>query len=187
MSQRPLEAQGADLRVDPPASRDTPTVDEQGRSVRPLIAGVVHERLQPQVDARGQLIEIVNFARPFWTEPVGYSYCFTIEPGRIKGWGMHKLQADRYFHVSGRMRVVLYDGRVDSPTHRRFNEFYFSEAARGLLRIPPGVWHADQNWGDEVAVLVNFPTRPYEPNDPDKYRIDPHSGEIPFDWSLPDA
>ena len=34
---------------------------------------------------------------------------------------------------------------------------------------------------------MNFPTEPYDRETPDKYRIDPHSGEIPFDWSLPDG
>jgi hypothetical protein len=34
---------------------------------------------------------IVNFDQPFWEEPVVYAYGITIRPGRIKGWGMHKL------------------------------------------------------------------------------------------------
>ena len=51
----------------------------------------------------------------------------------------------------------------------------------------PGVWHADQNTGDVDAAILNFPTRAYDREDPDKHRIDPHSGEIPFDWSLRDS
>ena len=57
----------------------------------------------------------------------------------------------------------------------------------GLLRIPPGVWHASQNWGDFEAVCMNFPTRSFDPEHPDKYRIDPASGEIPFDFTLRDG
>jgi hypothetical protein len=34
---------------------------------------------------------------------------------------------------------------------------------------------------------MNFPTRPYDREDPDKYRIDPASGEIPFDFALLDS
>jgi dTDP-4-dehydrorhamnose 3,5-epimerase len=62
-----------------------------------------------------------------------------------------------------------------------------TEEARGLLLIPPGVWHGDQNYGERDAVMVNFPTRPFDRDDPDKARIDPHSGEIPFDWTLRDG
>jgi dTDP-4-dehydrorhamnose 3,5-epimerase len=180
-------AEAGKVEVEPRAPQDLPTVDEQGRSVRPLIDGVVHERLQPQVDHRGELVEVMNFDRPFWNEPVPYSYSFTVAPGRVKGWGMHKLQSDRYFPVSGCLRVVLYDGRVGSPSQGLFNQFHFTATARGLLLIPPGVWHADQNWGEDVAVVMNFPTRAFNPGNPDKYRVDPHSGEIPFDWSLPDS
>ena len=34
---------------------------------------------------------------------------------------------------------------------------------------------------------MNFPTRPYDRTNPDKYRIDPASGEIPFDFTLRDS
>jgi dTDP-4-dehydrorhamnose 3,5-epimerase len=151
------------------------------------IEGVRLHRLSPHVDHRGSLTEVINLELPFWDEPVTYAYRFTIRPGRIKGWGMHKRQADRYLAAAGRVRVVLFDGRVRSRTQGNFDEFHFDETAPGLLYIPPGVWHADQNTGDRDAVLINFPTRPYEPADPDKYRIDPHSGEIPFDWQLRDG
>jgi dTDP-4-dehydrorhamnose 3,5-epimerase-like enzyme len=56
-----------------------------------------------------------------------------------------------------------------------------------MLRIPTGVWHANQNWGDTDALFINFPTEPHSYESPDKYRIDPHDGTIPFDWSLPDG
>lgn len=174
------------LEVEPHATRDAVTVDSSGRRVAPGIEGVIVEEGKWHVDHRGALAEIVNFDSPFWIEPVVYAYCFTIRPGRIKGWGMHKLQADRYFVASGKVRVVLHDGRRRSATFGQFNQLFFA-GAPALVRIPPGVWHADQNWGDRDAILVNYPTRPFNHAEPDKYRIDPHSGEIPFDWSLPDG
>ena len=179
-------AAGLDLEVEPEVARDPVTVDASGRRLSAGLEGVVVEQGKWHVDQRGALAEVVNFGWSFWTEPVVYAYCFTIRPGRIKGWGMHKLQADRYFVASGKVRVVLYDGRERSPTFRRFSEFFFAETP-GLVRIPPGVWHADQNWGDDDAILVNYPTRPFNHANPDKYRIDPHSGVIPFDWSLRDG
>lgn len=151
------------------------------------IDGVELVRLTPFSDHRGNLTEVFNPDHEFWSEPVVYSYYITIRPGRIKGWGMHLKQADRYFVAAGRVRVVLYDGRVESPTHEQFQEIHFTETSSGLLHIPAGVWHADQNWGETDVAILNFPTRPYDHENPDKYRIDPHSGEIPFDWSLRDG
>ena len=162
----------------PPAVRDAPSA---------RIEGVELARTLPYVDHRGSLTEVVNFDNPFWQEAVVYAYCLTIQPGRIKGWGMHKLQADRYFLVTGSVRTVLYDGRTDSPSFGAIEVHSLTGTSSGLLRIPPGVWHATQNWGEDEAAIVNFPTRPYDRETPDKYRIDPHSNEIPFDWSLPDG
>jgi dTDP-4-dehydrorhamnose 3,5-epimerase len=172
--------------VTPAGRQDEPTVDADGLPLD-TIDGVVFSRLAPHADHRGSLIEIVNFTQRFWEAEIVYAYCITILPGRIKGWGMHKLQADRYFLASGSVRVVLYDGREGSASYGQFGIYHLTRAAPGLLLIPPGVWHADQNWGDDEAIVINFPTRPYDPNAPDKYRIDPHSGEIPFDWTLRDG
>lgn len=173
--------------ITPAASRDEPTVDAGGRRRSMGIADVRLQMLGPlQADHRGSLLEVIDTRLPFWQEPIVYAYRITVRPGRIKGWGLHKLQSDRYFIISGRLRVVLYDGRAQSPTYRRFDEFQFTDETPGLLSIPPGVWHADQNTGDGDVVILNFPTRPYDHDRPDKYRIDVSSGEIPFDWALKD-
>lgn len=170
----------------PEGIRDPSTIDSQGLPKRQL-EGVAFAPLRVRGDHRGSLMEAVNFASPFWVEPIVHAYVITVAPGRIKGWGMHLLQADRYVALSGRLRVVLYDGRVESPSYERFAEYHFVDEAPGLLRIPPGVWHADQNIGDADCKLINFPTRAFDRENPDKYRIDPSSDEIPFDFTLRDG
>jgi dTDP-4-dehydrorhamnose 3,5-epimerase len=175
------------IDVLPQAPRDEPTVDAVGRRLDSGIEGVVLERLVAHHDHRGALAELIDVARPFWSEGIVYAYAFTVRPGRIKGWGMHKLQADRYAVLCGSLRVVLHDGRIDAASYGRFAEFHFTDATPGLLRIPPGVWHADQNWGETDVRVVNFPTRAYDHEQPDKYRIDPSNGTIPFDFSLHDG
>ena len=180
------QALDQDLDVVPGGVRDVPTVGEAGRR-RPQLEGVVVAHAVVHADHRGTLMEAVNFEDPFWEEPVLYAYAFTVARGRIKGWGMHKRQTDRYVALAGRLRVVLYDGRPDSQTFQEFAEFSFADEAPGFLRIPPGVWHADQNVGEGPCRVLNFPTRAYDRDAPDKYRIDPASGEIPFDFTLRDG
>jgi dTDP-4-dehydrorhamnose 3,5-epimerase len=89
--------------------------------------------------------------------------------------------------IAGRLRVVLFDGRKGSRTFESINEIHFADESPVVLRIPPGVWHADQNTGTTEAIVVNFPTRPYDRAEPDEYRTDPHEGEIPFDFTLRDG
>jgi dTDP-4-dehydrorhamnose 3,5-epimerase len=151
------------------------------------IAGVRIERVTALHDARGAMVPFLDFGAPFWEEPIVYGYQYTIRPGRIKGWGMHRRQTDRYFVMAGDLRVVLHDGREGSATAGAFCQFYFTDASPGLLRIPVGVWHATQNWGESLGRVVNFPTHRYDPSQPDKVRIDPHSGSIKFNWRLNDG
>jgi dTDP-4-dehydrorhamnose 3,5-epimerase len=173
------------IPVSPPGKRDRPAAEHDLAAVASPIEGVRIVPLEPIADDRGTLTELVDLESDFWSEPIVHAYRITIRPGRIKGWGMHKHQADRYVVTSANLRVVLFDGRTASPTFHSLKQFHFGPGDPALLRIPPGVWHADQNYGDEDATIINFPTRAYDPSNPDKFRIDPDSGEIPFDWDLP--
>jgi dTDP-4-dehydrorhamnose 3,5-epimerase len=169
------------------ARRVEPTVDAASGALPLGIEGVLVDRLVPHTDHRGELTQIMSSVSPIWVEPVAHAYHVTVKPGRIKGWGKHDFQGDRHYSFAGEGRMVLYDGREDSPTHGEFASVYFSEVSRGVLYIPPGVWHAAHNFGERDWQMVNFPTRPYDSANPDKYRIDPHSGEIPFDFTLSDG
>jgi dTDP-4-dehydrorhamnose 3,5-epimerase len=169
------------------ARKVEPTVDAVGRLREVGIDGVRLERLVPYSDHRGDLTQIMNMVSEVWDEPVAHAYHVTVKPGRIKGWGMHRYQGDRHYAFAGDGRMVLYDGREDSPTHGEIAQVGFSSVSRGVLYIPPGVWHAAQCTGDTDWQIINFPTRAYNADNPDKYRTDPHSGEIPFDFALRDG
>lgn len=171
-------------RIEPEVEADRPTTAADGTRLDLGIEGIRFERLQRLIDHRGSLIEAINVNDPFWAEPVVHLEYVTIAPGMIKGWGMHKHSADRYVVAEGPLRVVLHDGRVDSSTYGEFAQFHFSGQAPGRLFIPPGVWHAFQNYSAGEVTLLVFPTRTYRHEAPDKYRVDPLSGEIPFDWEL---
>jgi dTDP-4-dehydrorhamnose 3,5-epimerase len=169
------------------AIRDTPTVDTASKELAIGIDGVEVKRLVTHADPRGVLTPAIDVRDSFWDEAIVYAYRFSILPGRIKGWGKHDLQTDRYFVVAGSVRVALFDGREESPTAGAIARVDFTDRTPGLVKIPPGVWHADQNWGTTEAHVINFPTRAYDPEHPDKYRLDPHGGAIPFDWEIRDG
>jgi dTDP-4-dehydrorhamnose 3,5-epimerase len=83
-----------DLKVTPGVERDAPTVTSNGERIA-RIEGVEVNKLFPHNDHRGSLTEVISEASRFWREPIVHAYLFTVRPGRIKGWGMHKRQADR--------------------------------------------------------------------------------------------
>jgi dTDP-4-dehydrorhamnose 3,5-epimerase len=164
------------------ARRDEQTVTRSGESVHALLDGVRIRPAVTQLDERGSVCELYNPSWGFTAEPLVYVYQTTIRPGQVKGWVLHLAQDDRLFFVTGDVKVVLYDGRVDSPTFEGLTVHHFGEASRGLLRIPAGVYHGIQNVGQVDAVFVNMPTQPYAHEDPDKYRLPLDTDLIPYSF-----
>ncbi|HWB59338.1 MAG TPA: dTDP-4-dehydrorhamnose 3,5-epimerase family protein, partial [Chthoniobacteraceae bacterium] len=114
--------------------QDVETVKPDGSPVAPLIHGVVITPATTHVDGRGTLCEILNDR--VHPAPIVYVYQFTIRPGMIKGWHVHRLHDDRIFVSQGTLKVVLYDDRKDSPTYGMVNEIHRSEYQRNLMVIP---------------------------------------------------
>jgi dTDP-4-dehydrorhamnose 3,5-epimerase len=57
-----------------------------------------------------------------------------------------------------------------------------SESQRKLVNVPKFVWHAEHNIGTKDVVLIDFPTKPYNHSDPDKYRLPIDTPLIPYSF-----
>ena len=143
-------------------TRDQATVTPEGERISSLPVGVVTRDLTTHVDERGTVCEMFDPRWQWHVDPLVFAYTFSLRPGMIKGWGMHKLHDDRYCILSGELLLVLFDDRSDSPTRGLVAKIVLSEYRRQLINIPAGVWHANQNIGGKDVVVVNFPTRPYD-------------------------
>jgi dTDP-4-dehydrorhamnose 3,5-epimerase len=165
------------------ATREAASVTADGERLRVLPEGAVLRDIVTHVDDRGSVCELID---PRWVEidePVVSSYMWTIRPGVIKGWAVHREKADRYVLLSGEAEIVLWDGRDGSPTEGVVAQLFVTELRRQLLRIPPGVWHAIRGLGSKDTVFVNFPTTLYEHDAPDKYGMPVDNDVIPFRFS----
>jgi dTDP-4-dehydrorhamnose 3,5-epimerase len=40
---------------------------------------------------------------------------------------------------------------------------------------------------EEEAIVINVPTEPYNRDNPDEYRTDPHVNHIPYKWERKDG
>lgn len=163
-----------------PAVRDRATVDASGNPLEAGIEGAVFRPAVTHFDERGELTEIWSQGWGLVDEPVPHVYQVVAAPGSIRAWLVHYLQTDRLFFSMGRLRVVLYDDREGSATRGRLQDLVAGERRRGLLVIPPGVYHGVQNLGSGEAVYINLPTRAFDHAHPDKYRLPHDSDRIPF-------
>ena len=105
-------------------------------------------------------------------------------PGIVKAFHWHRYQDDIWYVADGMVRVVLYDGRKDSPTYRQTQVIFAGEDNPVLIYIPVGVAHGYQVLGIKPALLLYHVTRSYNPDSPDEERIPWDDPEIGFDWSI---
>lgn len=151
-----------------------------------MIDGVTVKQLRVIPDERGWLMEIIRRDDPFFLQ-FGQTYITAVYPGVVKGWHWHKLQTDHFCVIKGMIKTVLYDRRAGSSTEGETNEFFMGERNPIVVTIPKGVLHGMKGIGPETGILLNLVTEPYNYREPDEYRVDPHSGEIPYDWSRKDG
>ena len=151
-----------------------------------MIEGVKIKKLKVIPDERGRLMEMLRCDDDFYTK-FGQVYMTAAYPGVVKGWHYHKIQADNMIIIKGMMKVVLYDDRSNSKTYKEVNEFFVGEHNPALIHIPIGVLHGFKCISETEAICINIPTEPYNYEKPDEYRVDPHSKEIPYDWTRKDG
>lgn len=127
-------------------------------------------------DSRGFLVE--TFANSKEQDPSVYSYSSLVAPGCAKDvdkFHHHQKQQDRFTVVLGKLWVLLYDTRKDSPTYGKVEVV---EVNGGDLKttekvslpaytitIPQGVYHGIKNPSELPTILVNHPTFEYNPED----------------------
>ncbi len=148
-----------------------------------MIDGVRTKQLHVIPDERGRLMEILRSDDELFI-CFGQLYVTTAYPGVVKGWHYHKKQVDNFVALKGMIKLVLYDQRQDSATHGEVNEFFLGEHNAQLVQIPNFVLHGFKCIGNEEAILLNCPTELYRYSEPDEFRIDPFSKEVPYDWAI---
>ncbi len=167
----------------PGAQKDSKLVTPQWEMLREPIEGVHMHEVRHVPRDHGIITEIF---RPEWDPtglPVAQIYQSRLYPGAIGAWSCHMKNVDRLFINQGNVKLVLFDGRENSPTFRRINEYHVGDARPAMMVIPIGVWHGLQNLGAADALMLNFPTRSYDYEDPDHYRLPFDTPEIPYSWS----
>jgi dTDP-4-dehydrorhamnose 3,5-epimerase len=151
-----------------------------------MIEGVMIKKLKVIPDERGRLMEILRIDDEMFKK-FGQVYMTTAYPGVVKGWHYHKKQFDNMAVVKGMMKIVLYDGRLNSSTHGEINEFFAGEHNPLLIHIPPYVYHGFKCVSHEEAVVVNTTTEAYDYREPDEFRMHPHDNDIPYEWDRKDG
>jgi dTDP-4-dehydrorhamnose 3,5-epimerase len=161
-------------------------VDAKGTLRQDPIHDVRFRPTRPVPHEDGTLAEVARASWPEVDLPIVQVHITTTLPGRTRAWGLHQRSTDRLFVVSGLVSIIVYDGRIDSPTCGCLNEFRASERNPGLLVIPPNLYHGWKNLGSDEAFIINMPSELYDHATPDALDL-PYDGPdaeriVPFRW-----
>jgi dTDP-4-dehydrorhamnose 3,5-epimerase len=155
-------------------------------AVREPIAGVKTKVLRQIPDERGWLLEILRNDERELFEKFGQVYVSATYPGVVKAWHYHERQTDNFACVAGMVKLVLVDTREGSSTKGVVNEFFLGTLNPMLVQVPNLVYHGWKCISPEPSLVVNLTTEPYNREQPDEYRLEPH-GTLPYDWSRHDG
>ena len=151
-----------------------------------MIQGVAAKQLRIIPDERGRLMEILRNDDDMFVR-FGQVYLTTTYPGVVKAWHYHKQQDDFITCVKGMLKLVLFDGREQSATKGEVNEFFIGIYNPVVVKVPAMIHHGWKCISEEEAIVINVPTEPYNRDNPDEYRTDPHVNHIPYKWERKDG
>lgn len=146
-----------------------------------MIEGVKITPLRQIVDERGKIMHMLRADALHFIQ-FGEIYFSFIHPGVIKGWHTHKKMTLNYAVPFGKIKLVLYDDRSESPTKGELMEIFLGPDNYNLITIPPLVWNGTKGLGETVSIIANCATLPHDPEE--IARLNPFDSRIPYDWSI---
>jgi dTDP-4-dehydrorhamnose 3,5-epimerase len=151
-----------------------------------MIDGVATKQMRYIPDERGRLMEILRNDEEMFIQ-FGQVYVTTTYPQVVKAWHFHKKQDDFITCVKGMLKLVLFDDREGSPTRGEVNEFFIGDYNPMVVKVPKMIYHGWKCVSVEEALVINIPTEPYDRQNPDEHRLDPHINDIPYKWDRKDG
>jgi dTDP-4-dehydrorhamnose 3,5-epimerase len=149
-------------------------------SVATGIDGLLTVSLKRIADERGAVYHMLRATDSHFVQ-FGEIYFSSVYRGVVKAWKNHTSLTTNYACISGRVLIVAFDDRVDSPTRGGLVEVDVSpDDNYALVVVPPGVWHGFQGLADPISILANCATEPHDPAELD--RCDLHDPRVPYAW-----
>ena len=146
-----------------------------------MIDGVKITQLKQICDERGKIMHMMRCdSRDF--DRFGEIYFSCVYPNVVKGWHIHKKMTLNYAVPHGRIKLVLFDDRANSPTKGEVQEIYLGPDCYNLVTIPPLVWNGFKGVGTEPSIVANCSDIPHDAEE--IARKDPFDKYFPYDWEL---
>jgi len=132
-------------------------------------------------DERGTILHMLKSTDPHFLQ-FGEIYFTTIYQDVIKGWHKHREMTLNYACIEGRIKLVLFDDRPQSPTKGELLEIFLGPDNYALVIIPPQIWTGFKGMTAPYSIVANCCTHPHDPSRSE--RMDPFDKSIPYNWDV---
>ena len=145
-----------------------------------ILFGMRVQPLREIVDERGKVMHMLRKDSKLFTR-FGEVYFSMIHGGAVKAWKKHLKMTQHIAVPVGRIRLVAYDDRADSPTYGRTVEYEIGEGNYVLVKIPPGIWYGFKDTSQTGSSLIaNCTDMAHDPSEVIRESHD--STLIPYQW-----
>ena len=146
------------------------------------IDGVIITELRQITDERGSVLHMLRCDAP---EFIRFGECYFSEvlPGAVKAWKKHRAQTQNFAVPVGRIRIVIYDDRIESISQGQLQVLELGRPDAYLrVRIPPDLSYGFTCISVTPALLTNCTDLPHDPTDSELRDADDPA--IPYSWAL---
>lgn len=144
-----------------------------------MIDGVFVEKLKKIEDPRGNVMHMLRCDAAYF-KSFGEVYFSEVKLGMIKAWRKHLKMTQLFAVPIGKIRLVLFDDRKQSPTVGEIMEIETGVDNYCLIRIPPLVWYGLKGITEPLSLVTNCADIPHDPNE--IVRVEPTDSTVPYIW-----
>jgi len=145
-----------------------------------IIEGVVLTPLKQIKDERGAVFHVMkNDSETFYS--FGEAYFSKINKKIIKGWKLHKEMKQNFCVPYGKLKLVLFDNRINSNSKGVINEIILSDDKNYIrVTIPENIWYSFKCLSDDYCLLLNIANIKHNKNE--SIQMDLNNNIIPYTW-----
>ena len=130
-------------------------------------------------DDRGKVMHMLRKDSAIF-KSFGEIYFSTIFENSIKAWHLHKDSTLNYVCVKGKVKLVLFDDRVNSSTKGNYQELILSLENYFLVTIPPNIWNGFKGLDKSESIIANCLTLPHD--EKEMVRKEPFDKIFNYNW-----
>lgn len=98
-------------------------------------------------------------------EGFGEVYCSKIKFQAVKAWKKHLRMTCNFVVITGSIKIIIFDDRIESSTHGTFNEYILSKDNYYRLTVPPGLWYGFTGLKKTTNLLFNVANLTHDPQE----------------------